>query len=128
MITTVRDLGSNFYLQHDHVGKTSRAQACLDQLTELNQHVKVDVLSSLSLQDYLKYNVVCFTERFLSISDLEEVNEICRSNGVGFILSETLGLAGYAFVDYGINHVVSDPNGEKTQSFMVSNITQDEEA
>jgi hypothetical protein len=42
------------------------------------------------------------------------VNEICRSNGVGFILSETLGLAGYAFVDYGINHVVSDPNGEKT--------------
>jgi hypothetical protein len=56
------------------------------------------------------------------------VNEICRSNGVGFILSETLGLAGYAFVDYGINHVVSDPNGEKTQSFMVSNITQDEEA
>lgn len=114
MITTVRDLGSNFYLQHDHVGKISRAQACLDQLTELNQHVKVDVLSSLSLQDYLKYNVVCFTERFLSISDLEEVNEICRSNGVGFILSETLGLAGYAFVDYGINHVVSDPNGEKT--------------
>jgi len=49
MITTVRDLGSNFYLQHDHVGKISRAQACLDQLTELNQHVKVDVLSSLSL-------------------------------------------------------------------------------
>jgi len=38
------DLGSNFYLKEEHVGKQTRAAACLPQLAELNPHVKVDVI------------------------------------------------------------------------------------
>jgi len=38
---------------------------------------------------------------------------------VGFILSETLGAAGYTFLDYGEKHLISDADGEQTQSFIV---------
>lgn len=38
----IRDLGGNFYLTEDHVGKTSRAEASVVKLRELNPYVKVD--------------------------------------------------------------------------------------
>jgi len=71
------------------------------------------------MEDHLNYNVVCYTERFENITNLEKINEFCRANKVGFILSETLGVAGYAFLDYGNNHIVTDHDGEATKSFIV---------
>lgn len=47
---------------------------------------------------------------------------------VGFILSETLGAAGYTFLDYGDQHLVSDADGEQTKSFIVTQITSEERA
>jgi molybdopterin/thiamine biosynthesis adenylyltransferase len=38
------DLGSNFYCEEQHVGKATRAEACLAKLQELNPYVKVDVI------------------------------------------------------------------------------------
>ena len=43
-ITKINDLGANFYLEEQHVGKTSRADAGLSKLQELNPYVKVDVI------------------------------------------------------------------------------------
>ena len=43
-ITEMRDLGSNFYTEEKHVGKTSRAEACLEKLKELNPYVAVSVI------------------------------------------------------------------------------------
>ena len=45
-ITALRDLGANFYTEEKHVGKVSRAQACLEKLSELNPYVKVTVLEN----------------------------------------------------------------------------------
>ena len=127
-IARVNDMGSNFYLTQAHIGKSTRADACLQQLSELNNHVKVSVISSLTVEDHLNYNVVCYTERFENITNLEKINEFCRANKVGFILSETLGAAGYAFLDYGNSHIVTDHDGEATKSFIVVAISQDENA
>ena len=44
------------------------------------------------------------------------------------MLTETLGLLGYAFVDYGENHKIFDHNGENTKSFMVVSIRNEEKA
>jgi len=54
---------------------------------------------------------------------LKEVNQICRQNKIGFVLSETLGLVGYAFVDFGEHHLISDHDGEATKSFIVTSIS-----
>jgi ubiquitin-activating enzyme E1 len=59
---------------------------------------------------------------------LIQVNQICRANKIGFILSETLGLAGYAFVDFGENHLITDHDGEATKSFILAAISSEEKA
>ena len=92
----------------------------------MNAYVKVTVLEQLTLDDHKNYNVVCYTENFNGIQHLTEVNKFCRVNRVGFILSETLGAAGYTFLDYGDQHIISDADGEQTKSFIVTAITNEE--
>jgi ubiquitin-activating enzyme E1 len=88
----------------------------------------VNVISTLSLEDHAKYHVVCYTENFDGINNLKQVNAFCHQKGIGFILSETLGLLSYAFTDFGEKHGVSDADGEQCKSFIVSNISNDEQA
>lgn len=111
-IVSINDLGANFYLQESHVGKLSRASASLGQLKDLNPNVKVIAIDKLTLEDHLEYDVVCYTENFEGVDHLIQVNQFCRANKKGFILSETLGAAGYTFLDYGENHIITDANGE----------------
>ena len=49
-IVTVEDVGKNFYVRPDHVGKVSRAQASLEQLKGLNSNVQVTVATSDSIE------------------------------------------------------------------------------
>jgi hypothetical protein len=35
-----------------------------------------------------------------------------------------MGAAGYTFLDYGENFIVTDADGEETKSFIVVNVTQ----
>jgi ubiquitin-activating enzyme E1 len=72
--------------------------------------------------------VVCYTENLNGIENIKAANKICHDNKVGFILSETLGLLGYSFVDFGEEHLVFDHDGEPTKSFIVSTISNDEKA
>lgn len=112
----------------DHVGKATRAEASTPFLAELNSYVKVNVLSALSIEDHKNYNVVVYTENFENLDHLIAVNNFCRENKVGFIVCETLGLAGYVFLDYGKEFMVLDADGEQTKQFIVSNISSEEEA
>jgi len=55
-----------------------------------------------------------------------QANEACRANKTGFILAETLGGAGFVFVDFGDKHVITDADGEPCKQFIISGIEQDE--
>jgi ubiquitin-activating enzyme E1 len=44
---------------------------------------------------------------------------LCREKKVGYISSQTFGPWGYAFVDYGLEHMVTDGDGEQTKQFIV---------
>ena len=118
------DLSSNFYCREEHVGAVSRANASINKLQELNPYVKVEAVDSLSLEDHARFNVVCYTEVFESIDKVIEVDEFCRSKGVGFILSTTFGPSGFTFLDYGTDFIVTDADGEETKSFIVVHATQ----
>ena len=118
------DLSSNFYCREEHVGKTSRAEASIAKLQELNPYVKVQAIPSLTLEDHLNYHVVCYTEIFDSIDRLTEVNDLVRPKGIGFILSLAYGPSGIAFVDYGEEFIITDTDGEETKQFIVTNVTQ----
>lgn len=58
-----------------------------------------------------------------NIDSIIEANEFCRSRNIGFILANTFGPSGFAFLDYGNNFVVTDTDGEDTKSFIVVNVT-----
>ena len=118
------DLSSNFNCREEHVGKVSRAEASYEKLQELNPYVKVEVTGSLSLEDHAAFHVVVYTEVFSSIEELIKVNEFVRSKGIGFILSQTYGPAGFTFLDYGNDFSITDADGEDTKSFIVVNATQ----
>jgi len=123
-VVAIEDLSSNFYLSEADVGKVSRAQASAGPLAELNPYVKTNVITKFSVEDVKNYSLVCFTENLSGFEHLIACNEMCRANNVGFVLSETLGAAGYAFVDYGIAHKVFDFDGEATKQFVISSIEQ----
>lgn len=123
-----RDLGGNFYLNESHIGKTSRAEASIEKLRELNPYVKVNVVSGELNEDTTKsYDVVVVTELFHSTEELFKLNETLREQRKGFILSQTLGAYGYTFVDYGDEFIILDETGEDTKSFIVTNITNEKE-
>ena len=111
--TEMRDLGANFYLAEHHVGNTSRAAASVGKLRELNPYVKVDVVHDAISEDTCKdYDLVIVTELFHTIEELWRLNEALRAERKGFILSQTLGVYGYTFVDYGDEFMILDENGE----------------
>lgn len=118
------DLSSNFYCRPEHVGKSSRAVASFSKLQELNPYVKVQVIDKLTLEDHANYHVVCYTEIFENIDKAIEVNEFCRARNIGFILASSYGAAGFAFLDYGNEFVITDADGEDTKAFIVVNATQ----
>ena len=124
-ITKINDLGANFYTEEQHVGKVSRAEACLTKLRELNPYVKVEVIpDEAALKAAIangSLHVVCQTEMMLNgkILDQNEIDGLCRGNKVGYISSQTFGPWGYAFVDYGNEHMVTDGDGEQTKQFIV---------
>jgi len=111
----VEDLGSNFYLKADDVGKNTRAAAGIGQLKELNPYVDVRVIDTFnpeSAEEVGRYNVICLTENFWGLEKMTALNEAARSQRVGFLLAETLGAAGFVFSDFGKEHIITDANGE----------------
>lgn len=111
-VVKASDLGSNFFFHEGHIGKCSRAEAVLEELSNLNPSVDVSISKSYDIEDLSKnYDVVVVTDNY-NQAYLTKLNEACRKNKVGFIYSGNLGLYGFAFVDYGEEHVINDKDGE----------------
>jgi len=138
------DLGGNFYLGeedlnkcdesdggNDNDAKKGRAALCIDQLSELNEYVKVDVATNVkSLQDEAGLlslvdgaSVVVITVP-LSTSTLCAMNEKCRASAdkTCFIYTLTTGVFGSVFCDFGEAFVISDKDGENPATSQVENI------
>ena len=135
-IAKINDLGSNFYLSSDDVGKKPRDEACLKNLSSLNPSTQISVLklnSGKYSDEYIKefcniipnYDIIVFTE-IQPKNFLIEINEECRKKNVKMIYGTCLGLVCGIFVDFG-NHVIIDEKGRESKSYYVKYITKDEE-
>jgi ubiquitin-activating enzyme E1 len=126
-IVQVRDLNSNFYCTEADIGKTTRADACLRQLKDLNEYVSVDVHhGEIDTNLFENFDVIVFTD-FHDKDKLIEYNNFCRTRArpIGFIAGASLGLYGYTFVDFGPSFTVNDVNGEDPRSAIISAISKD---
>ena len=125
-LVDARDLGTNFYLSESHIGKVTRAAACVPRLAELNSYVQVSAVSGDPFSmDLSAYSVVVCCCSSVGISKRIQLNKICREKKVGFISADCYGLAGHIFVDFGDKFTCFDKDGEEVRSAIVAGITKD---
>lgn len=120
----LQDLSTQFFLSEQDVGKP-RDVVSQAKLAELNSYVPVDVLDSLQDQKKLtNYQVIVATDT-MSLERKVELNNFCHSSGIKFLATETRGLFGSVFNDFGDEFTVVDPTGEEPQAGIVSDIEPD---
>ena len=123
-LVKINDLCGNFYLTEADVGKKRRDEASLPQLAELNPYVHVSVMKGTLMENITKFNVIVITE-VMNKEKLIEIDEICRKNKIAFIYSAILGLSGFIFDDFGMEHTILDENGEECKTYLVRIISND---
>jgi ubiquitin-activating enzyme E1 len=119
---TSYDLGGNFYLQESHLlgaSQSTRAQLCVEPLSELNPYVTVRVEQQQNDDDnddawllslIPGMTCVCVTIP-MSDSFLFQMNQKCRSCNTAFIYALSNSVFGRIFCDFGTNHVITDTDG-----------------
>ena len=132
--TKINDLTSNYFLkEEDCINGKRRDEASLSSLLELNPYVNISIMEGNDIiQDInnklrdpqLKYNLVVITE-FLPRKDIEEIDELCRNNNIGFLLSLELGIYGFIFVDFGKNFIINDETGDEIKEYLIEKITKE---
>eukprot|EP01084_Bolivina_argentea_P026381 49058_1 len=133
-IVQIADLGTNIYLNKNHVGKYARSDACINQLAQLNPYWTFvqnhkDNLSDIFIQSF---DAVVITKT-LPKNELLRINTLCRNkkhsdgrlNSSVFILAVTHGITGHIFSDFGPLHVINDEDGETHRSLVVDDIDKD---
>ncbi|OQR97624.1 ubiquitin activating enzyme, E1 family [Achlya hypogyna] len=124
-LAEIADLGVNFFLTEDDVGKP-RAATVAPRLAELNKMVTLKVHSGeLSEAVIARHNVVVFTNA--KRSDLVRWNHFCRAQtpAIGFIACNIPGAFGYAFTDFGPTFTTHDATGENPITRIITDITSD---
>lgn len=126
-IVEIRDLGSNFYVTPNAVGKQTRAQCSIAQLKSLNPHVKTEAITdqSQSLQSLIEskqYDVIVLVA--YPLSECTKYNQMAHDLGLRFIACDTAGVFGQVFVDLGAEFECTDLSGEPPMQGMVVNVSR----
>ncbi|KAF5286697.1 hypothetical protein FQA39_LY16180 [Lamprigera yunnana] len=120
---TIADLSAQFYLTEDDIGK-NRAEACVEQLSELNMYVPTRAHTGPLTDEFIKrFRVVVLTTT--SLSEQLRISEITHSNDIALIIADVRGLFAQVFTDFGAAFTVVDVNGENPTSAMIASITKD---
>ncbi|KAJ3125565.1 SPS-sensor component ptr3 [Nowakowskiella sp. JEL0407] len=121
--TKISDLGSQFFLHEDDIGKP-RAAVTAPRLAELNSYVPVNVHDGELNESFItQFQVVVVTDT--PLKKQLEINAITHRHGIKFIAADIRGLFGYAFNDFGEEFLVHDQTGEEPLSGMIAAIELD---
>lgn len=115
------DFGTNYYLNNEDVGQPT-STTIVPRLAELNPYVKIII----GKEDYdvTSYHVIVFIGNYQKAVKL---NDVCH-NKTKFIYTNTQGVFGTLFCDFGENFLIKDIDGEPQQSIVITNITNEENA
>lgn len=113
-----------YYLSESDVG-SPRAAACIKSLAELNNLVKVSLLSESEITESVLTRFHCVVVTNTPRSLASKWNDICHNQSVPipFLNADVFGVSGYAFSDFGSNHTVNDRDGEPLRSAIITSVT-----
>ncbi|KAH0562331.1 E1 ubiquitin-activating protein [Trichoglossum hirsutum] len=124
--TKIADLSSQFFLHPEDVG-TPRATATAPRVAELNSYVPVSILETESITSDLgqlaSFQVVVLTST--PLKDQLAISDFCSRNSIHLVISDTFGLFGYIFADFGKDFTVIDTTGESSVNGIVAHISSD---
>ncbi|KAK0277488.1 E1 ubiquitin-activating protein [Friedmanniomyces endolithicus] len=122
----IEDLSSQFFLHAEDVGKP-RAQVTAPRVSELNPYTPVSVHEADSLTGDLeklkKYQAVVLTDT--PLKDQLKIADYCHENGIYVVVTDTYGLFGTIFTDFGKSFTVGDPTGENPVSGIVAGVDEE---
>ena len=122
----ISDLSSQFFLHPEDVGKP-RAAVTVPRVSELNPYTPVQEAPFASLTADLsllnQYKVVVLTDT--PLKDQLLVAEHCHKNGIYLVITDTFGLFGNIFTDFGKSFTVVDPTGENPLGGIVAGIDEE---
>lgn len=122
-LCSLADLSSQFYLNAERIGK-NRAEACCQQLSELNNYVPTRSHTGDLTEEFLrKFRVVVLT--CASDKEQKRVAEITHKHNIALITADTRGLFAQVFCDFGTDFTIIDATGANPLSAMVASITKD---
>ena len=119
----IQDLSSQFFLHPEDVGK-ARAEVTAPRVAELNPYTPVSVHPAENLTSDLsllkRYQVVVLTDT--PLKDQLTISDYCHQNTIYVVSTDTFGLFGTIFADFGKNFTVGDATGENPNSGIVAGI------
>ncbi|KAH9825542.1 Ubiquitin-activating enzyme E1 1 [Teratosphaeria destructans] len=119
----IEDLSSQFFLTPEDVGRP-RAVVTAPRVSELNPYTPVSVHQSdsltVDLSQLKKYQAVVLTDT--PLKDQLAIASYAHDNGIYVVITDTFGLFGSIFTDFGKNFTVGDPTGENPLSGIVADI------
>lgn len=118
---TARDLGSQFYLSEADIGK-NRADACRDQLQELNTAVTVASSSADLNEQFLSTSSVVVATQ-MPLAEAIRIDNFCHKADIPFIKADIRGVFASVFCDFGPAFQVHDVDGEEPHTGIVAGIT-----
>ncbi|KAK3687501.1 hypothetical protein B0T22DRAFT_130371 [Podospora appendiculata] len=122
----IADLSSQFFLRVGDVGKP-RDQVTAPRVAELNAYTPVRIHNSAGLGENLsqfdKYTVVVLTNVPLDLQVI--IGDYCHQKGIYVVASDTFGLFGSIFCDFGEQFTVIDTTGENPVSGIVADIDEE---
>ena len=117
------DLAAQFYLTAEDIGR-NRAEVSVHKLSELNPYVAVAASRADLTEEFLAtFQAVVLTNN-RSVEEVQRINAFCHAKDIIFVLSETRGVFGYVFTDFGHEFTVVDKNGEEPHKHIVTSVTQ----
>ena len=120
------DLSSQFFLTPDDVGKP-RASVTVPRVSELNPYTPVQEFSGGDLTSDLsqlkQFQVVVLTDTLLE--DQIKIADYCHENGIYIVITDTYGLFGTIFTDFGKNFTIGDPTGENVNNGIIAGIDEE---
>ncbi|OOQ88058.1 Ubiquitin-activating enzyme E1 1 [Penicillium brasilianum] len=122
----IADLSSQFFLQPQDVGKP-RAEVTAPRVAELNSYVPVTIHEGDNLvgdlEQLKRYQAVVLTQT--PLKEQLAIADFCHKNGIYITITDTFGLFGYIFNDFGKNFTVGDPTGEEPVGGIIADIDED---
>ncbi|KAF1923843.1 ubiquitin-activating enzyme E1 [Didymella exigua CBS 183.55] len=117
------DLSSQFFLRPDDVGKP-RATVTVPRVSELNPYTPVQEYTGKDLTSDLsqlkQFQVIVLTDTLLK--DQVTIADYCHENGIYIVITDTFGLFGSIFTDFGKNFTIGDPTGENVTNGIIAGI------